>query len=101
MEWQKNLGQHSAANGQPSREQQTTHADVGPCSSDKLPVPVLLSLCSQRKHGPMPRMQPHPKQVVARAPMRCPVLHALQAERVLAHVTELPNSYKIKYDGPR
>jgi hypothetical protein len=35
MEWRKNLGWHSVANGQPSRKQQTAHADVGLHSSHK------------------------------------------------------------------
>jgi hypothetical protein len=35
MERQKNLDQHSAANGQPSRKQQMAHADVGSYSSHK------------------------------------------------------------------
>jgi hypothetical protein len=35
MEWREKLDQHSTGNGQPSRKQQTVHADVGLRSTHK------------------------------------------------------------------
>jgi hypothetical protein len=87
MEWWKNLGQHSATNGQPSQEQQTTHADAGPRSSHKLLAPVLLSSVSMVTStctSPYALHAPHAERVAVCAPMHCPVPHAFHAERAVA-----------------